>query len=179
MSLVDYAKSELKVAGLFDKDSDYDGELGKSVLELVEVFAEQGHSGFSANQTVNIFNKVARYQPLTPIQNIDSEWVNVHGDTFQNNRCSALFKEGKDGKPYYIDAISWKTQKGICWNGSADKVLSRAYVKSFPFTPKTFVIDVIEEEVAPDDWEFHIKNINDMDKVWEYYEPYDNNKVKV
>jgi len=37
--------------------------------------------------------------------------------------------------------------------------------------PKRFVIDVIEEEVAKDDWELHIKNKKDLDKVWEVYDP--------
>ena len=40
--LTDHARNELKLAGLFDKDSDYDGMLGDSVMELVKVFSKQG-----------------------------------------------------------------------------------------------------------------------------------------
>ena len=73
-NLIKHAKVELKLAGMFDSDSDYDGELGKAVLELVEVFAKQGHSGFSAISVVNLFNQVARYQPLLPLTGKDDEW---------------------------------------------------------------------------------------------------------
>lgn len=48
-NLTDYAKDELTRAGLFDKDSDYDGMLGTAALEIIEVFAKQGHSGMSAS----------------------------------------------------------------------------------------------------------------------------------
>lgn len=48
----------VKELGLLDKDSDYDGMLGKAVLELSEVFGKQGHSGFSANATRSIFNQL-------------------------------------------------------------------------------------------------------------------------
>ena len=30
--------------------------------------------------------------------------------TYQNNRCSAVFKDGIDGKPRYLDAIVWRDQ---------------------------------------------------------------------
>ncbi len=73
--LVEYAKQELSIAGLFDKDADYDGMIGKAVLELVETFAAQDHSGFSANYVLEIFDKVSRFQPLTPITSKPEEWL--------------------------------------------------------------------------------------------------------
>lgn len=63
--LVDDAKRNLKNSGMFDEDSDYDGMLGKAVLELIELFAEQGHSGASAMLTLELFDQVARRKPLT------------------------------------------------------------------------------------------------------------------
>ena len=50
------------------------------------------------------------------------------------------------------------------------KVGSAQYIKSFPFEPKTFYIDVIEEEVAKDDWEMYLKDPKQLEKVWEYYD---------
>jgi hypothetical protein len=110
MGLIDHAKTELEIAGLFDKDSVYDGALGESVMELIQVFSKQGHSGMSAPLVANLFHKLATYQPLGPITGKDEEWGDVRdlGDGkpwYQNKRCSAIFKDGKDGKPYYIDAI--------------------------------------------------------------------------
>jgi hypothetical protein len=53
-----YAYEWLKSRGLFDEDSDYAGMVGEAVLELVKVFSKQGHSGFSAGLTRNIFNQI-------------------------------------------------------------------------------------------------------------------------
>lgn len=63
-NLVKHANEQLTKAGLFDKDSDYDGWLGAAVLELVTVFAAQGHSGMSAQMTREIFYKLSDYQEL-------------------------------------------------------------------------------------------------------------------
>jgi len=104
MSLVKHAKRELELAGLFDKDSDYGGMLGKSIMQLVRVFAKQGHSGFSAGRTLSIFNKVASFRNLMPITPDPKYWMEVGDSMWQNTRSSSLFsKDG--GKTWYdIDA---------------------------------------------------------------------------
>lgn len=63
-NLVDHAEKELKRVGLFDKDSDYDGMLGEDVLELITVFAGQGHSGMSAQMTRELFHKLSNFENL-------------------------------------------------------------------------------------------------------------------
>lgn len=63
-NLTDHAKTELTKAGLFDKDSDYDGMLGEAVLELITTFAAQGHSGYSAQMTRELFYKLSDFQNL-------------------------------------------------------------------------------------------------------------------
>lgn len=63
-NLVNHANEQLSKQGLFDKDSDYDGELGKGVLELITVFANQGHSGYSAELTIQLFSKLARFEDI-------------------------------------------------------------------------------------------------------------------
>lgn len=63
-NLVKHAEKELKKAGLFDKDSDYDGMLGEGVLELITTFANQGHSGFSAQMTRELFYKLSNFEEL-------------------------------------------------------------------------------------------------------------------
>ncbi len=107
MSLKDFAKNELTRAGLFDKDSDYGGMLGDAVMKMVEVFAEEGHSGFSANMAISIFSKVARFKPLTPLTGEDGEWVCGHAEEglCQNIRLSSVFK--RDGKVWDIDNPDW------------------------------------------------------------------------
>ena len=111
--LVEYAESELRRAGLFDTDSDYDGAIGPAVLELVSKFAAQGHSGFSAGLTLSIFDKLARFKPLTEITSNPDEWMEVSGPPnrmWQSKRSPTLFsKDG--GKTWYdLDAIPRPTE---------------------------------------------------------------------
>jgi len=111
MSLVDHAEKELRLAGLFDLDSDYNGMLGNSVLELIKVFAAQGHSGSSAAMTREIFSKLSSFKPLTPITSNPDEWNDVSGyygggpKMWQSTRQPSLFsKDG--GKTWYdIDEV--------------------------------------------------------------------------
>ena len=113
MSLVKHAERELKIAGVFDNGADYAGALGVATLELIKVFADQEHSGMSASMVRNLFHKLANYDPITPLTFKDEEWCDEHGDnSFQNTRNSAVFKEGKDGRPYYIRAYYCKSQTG-------------------------------------------------------------------
>jgi hypothetical protein len=148
------------------------------VIEVLEVFSKQGHSGSSAPFAINYFKDLAAFKPLSPITCTEDEWGDVSsysdGILFQNIRNSAVFKEGEDGKPYYIDAIVWKTQNGGSYTGTAydkkgGKLRSSQSIK-LPFSPKTFYIDVIEVEVKPDDFEFYIKDETQLNKVWKYYE---------
>lgn len=104
MSLVEHANTELKLAGLLDKDSDYNGMIGESVLELMKKFAAQGHSGFSAHLTLDIFTKLANFKNLTPIGTTKDEWF-AHGmmdnrELWQNKRNCELFSYD-GGKTYY------------------------------------------------------------------------------
>lgn len=116
-NLVKHAENELKLAGMFDKDSDYDGMLGKAVLDLVKVFAKQGHSGFSAHQTLRIFNEVARYKPLSPIGASKDEWMNVSemsgAEMWQNRRRSTTFS--RDGGKTWYDIDDPKLNNGDTW----------------------------------------------------------------
>lgn len=59
------AELNLRYAGLFDKNSDYAGKLGDAVLDLVKKFSEQRHSGFSAEMTNELFNKLIKGHALT------------------------------------------------------------------------------------------------------------------
>ena len=61
MSWTKTAKESIKKAGLHDKDSDYDGMIGKALDELVDVFSKQGHSGMSAQWVSSLFRKLVKY----------------------------------------------------------------------------------------------------------------------
>lgn len=158
-------------------------EFREEILALCEKFGNSGQSGGSAPYTANAISqaikKLCLFEPITPITGFDEEWVNVseYGNKtdstlYQNNRESGIFKE--NGKAHYLDAIVWKDTKGHTWGGSAllpdgRRVMGSAEIKDFPFTPKTFYIDINDVEVAPDDWEFYIKDESQLDAVNKYY----------
>lgn len=158
------------------------------ILSLCEKFGNSGQCGGSApyvaSAITQALEKLLLQKPICSITGIDEEWNDVSSINgsimYQNNRAYAVFKEGD--KPYYLNAIVWKTPDGSTWSGSAwlnkgyyqmddysGKLSSRQYIKSFPFEPKTFYIDVIEEEVFPNDWEFYVQDPSQLDAVWEYY----------
>lgn len=96
--LLKHAKSELRAAGLFDADADYDGAIATSVVALMETFCAYGHSGGSAEQTIAVFTRLVNCKPLTPLTGDDSEWNEVGADVesmWQNKRCASVFKDRK------------------------------------------------------------------------------------
>lgn len=114
-NLYQHAKRELELAGLFDKDSDYGGMLGDAVLRMIEVFAREGHSGFSASYTRHLFHKLANYEQLTPITDSPEDWTNVDEHlkgTWQCKRNPALFSED-GGKTYH--SVEERRRKILWW----------------------------------------------------------------
>lgn len=107
-NLVKHAEYELRKAGLFDKDSDYGGNLAVAVMSLVKAHAEYGHSGGSHGAVMEIFNRVANFKTLTPITSNPEEWMQVademlpngDGPMWQNKRQSSAFSQD-GGKTWY------------------------------------------------------------------------------
>lgn len=142
-NLIEHAKREFLAAGYIPLDQEQEDGPNKwiqeSVLELIRVFSEQGHSGSSAPYCIGYFSKLAAFEPLVPLTGEDSEWNDVGGGTFQNNRCSHVFKESKrfDGQPYDINGKVFREPDGCCYTSKDSAVQI-----SFPYTPKTEYIEV-------------------------------------
>jgi len=133
MSLVEYAKRELEASGA--GDSLYGELIPNAVLELIEVFANQGHSGMSAPIVIQLFKQVASYEPLCPLTGKDDEWTEIRDGEYQNKRCSHVFKN-KDGA-YDIDGKVFKEPNGACYTSGDSRV-----PVTFPYTPKSKYVDV-------------------------------------
>ncbi|MET4106034.1 hypothetical protein [Hymenobacter sp. UYP22] len=105
-NLVLHARAEMKAAGLWNEDADYGGEVANAVLQLVQVLSYQGHSGGSHAQTLALFEKLARFQPLGPLTNDPAEWMEVVGQVggtqllWQNRRQPDAFSTD-GGKTFY------------------------------------------------------------------------------
>ena len=144
-NLLEHAKREFEAIGYKPIDEEEDGPnkwIQENILELLKVFSEQGHSGFSAPYCVGMFKKLAMFEPLAPLQGTDDEWVDVGEEMgrtqFQNKRCSHVFKDG-DGKAYDIDGKIFREPDGGCYT-SGD---SRVFIK-FPYIPKVEYVNVKE-----------------------------------
>lgn len=159
MSLKSHAIKEFLAAGWTDESGKFNDDMQEAicnhVLKLLEVFAEEGHSGSTAPYAINLFTKLAKFEPIVPLTGEEWEWNNVSEmsgrETYQNNRCSAVFKQADrfNGKPYYLEAkVFWN------WYMSDDGEPFKSYYTSsdslepieFPYTPKTEYVFVPTEE---------------------------------
>lgn len=133
-NLVNWAKNELELAGWFDKNSDYDGELGHAILGIVEQFANQGHSGSSAAISSAVLNKLLNYEPLTPVENPtetgDYEDVsNMWGDGGKHYQCKrdpSIFSDDGGNSWYklvedYYDDDEAVDEDGVYYHPSYSK----------------------------------------------------------
>lgn len=135
-NLTKHAEYELSLLG--GKDCEMQQAINKNILEIVKIFSEEGHSGFSANYATNIINKLLRFEPITPLTGDESEWgEDFDGDgTRQNKRCSHVFID-KDGKAYDINGRVFVEPDGCSYTNKDSSV----YI-TFPYTPKTEYINV-------------------------------------
>lgn len=133
-----YAIDELTRIGMYGSGDEMNDAMCEHILKMVNVFAEEGHSGFSAEYAISILQKLLRFEPLSPLTGEDDEWNDYSGyEHYQNKRLSRVFKEGKDGQAYDIRGKVFVEPDG-CSYTSRD---SRVYIE-FPYTPKTEYVNV-------------------------------------
>ncbi len=170
------------------------------IIALCEAFGNSGQSGGSAPYTAGALSqavkKLCLFETIAPLTGEDGEW-NDTGETlnkgekneqYQNKRLSSVFKDGKDGQAYYIDAVVFSGEEEYdTFTGGVGEVNSRQYIKSFPFTPKRFYIDVVKEyyDGKPDEtkdyyeeerhgrkvyYKYVIKDSKQLEEVYAYYD---------
>lgn len=106
-----HALAEFRAAGWTDDEGKFKDEMQQAicehVLKLLDVFADEGHSGSSAPYAIDLFKKLASFEPLVPLTGEDWEWIEVRDGVFQNKRCSHVFKQADcfDGQAYDINGI--------------------------------------------------------------------------
>lgn len=135
MSLLAHANFELRHMLL---GGEMDREMAMNVLQLIKVFSEQGHSGFSASYCISLVTKLMKYEPITDLTGEDDEWVEVGPDLFQNRRMGGVFKQ--NGQAYFIDGKIWRTRSGACYTNFQSRV-----PVVFPCIPKSEYVDVEED----------------------------------
>ena len=102
-NIASHAWDELNRAGLLTDDGDfYGGMTGRAVMDLVDVFVEQGHSGMSASIVIDILRRVLAFEPLSPLTDDPAEWMEVSNMLWQSRRQSQAFSQD-GGKTYRLN----------------------------------------------------------------------------
>ena len=152
-----HALTEFKAAGWLDDDGNYIDEMQEAicnhVLELIKVFSDEGHSGSTAPYTIDLFKKLAMFEPIVPLTGEDWEWTEIaremsgsnNGTVYQNKRCSRVFKDDDgaydiDGKVFYIWYTNENGERFKSYYTSRDSHVP----VSFPYTPTTVYEETVE-----------------------------------
>lgn len=152
-----HAQMEFRAAGWTDENGNFKDEMQEAicahVLKLLEVFGDEGHSGSSAPYAINLFSKLAKFEPVAPLTGEDWEWSDVSeyggrddGPLWQNKRCGHVFKDNNGA--YDIDGIVWYD-----WYTNEEGEKHKSYFSgrgsrvpvTFPYVPKTEYKEWIEE----------------------------------
>lgn len=155
-----HALTEFRAAGWVDDNGKFEDEMQEMicnhVLKLLDVFANEGHSGSSAPYAISLFEKLAKFEPLVPLTGEDWEWNEYSDGVFQNKRCSHVFKQADifNGQAYDIDAVvfwDWWTdpetgEKSKSYFISSD---SRRQIE-FPYTPVREYHEHVDTELRVD-----------------------------
>ena len=101
-NLLSHAKHELDLIGMIDNgdETDMNTMMRRHILMMMEVFSNEGHSGFSASYAANAISKLMMYKPLSPLTGEDDEW----------------FKHDYGGEPTYhpdFEKIALENPKGV------------------------------------------------------------------
>lgn len=133
-NLVEHAKRELDGIGMTENSADeINHEMRKHLLSMVEKFSEAEHSGSSARYALGVLAKLLAFEPLAPLTGADDEWTEVYDGTFQNKRCSRVFKDSTG--TYDSAGRIFEDPDGGRWQ-NAD---SRVYI-TFPYTPTQEIV---------------------------------------
>lgn len=135
-----YAIDELTRIGMYGSGDEMNAAMCDHILKMVDVFAEEGHSGFSAEYAIGILQKLLRWQPLSPLTGEDDEWIENEDGPFQNKRCSRVFKDRKDGQAYDIRGKVFVEHDGVSYTSRDSRVDIQ-----FPYVPKTEYVNVEKE----------------------------------
>ena len=148
--LVEFAENELNLLLKSCKDSESlktQKAVNDDILDIIKLFSSQGHSGFSANYSMNILKRLLDYKPLSAIEDREEDWIELYYSpdiAYQNKRCPSIFKDA-DGKVYNTEAKVFSDDNGHTWYNCKE---SREYINlpyEVPSKPEYVVIDNQQE----------------------------------
>lgn len=108
-------------------------------------------------QIINIFTKIMNLKPLTPIIDQPDEFnepINLFDDTnnkiYEHRRCKDVFYTTNDNRIRYKYAIKFQDildENNWFFSNMFYRMSSCAYIKNFPFLPKTITMYFKNREI--------------------------------
>lgn len=141
-NLINHAKEEFRAAGWVDENGKFNDDMQEAIcdhlIKLLQVFSDEGHSGSTAPYTINLFSRLAKFEPIAPLTGEDWEWSDT-GHNYQNRRASHVFKD-YDGNCYDINGkVFWE------WSGTKQDPHKSYYTNRESRVPVTFPYVVPKE----------------------------------
>ena len=147
MTLMEFAKFELDrilVTCTDDESKEMQTLINKNIMDIAEVFSEQGHSGSTAPYVISAIHKLLGWKPLTPLTGKGDEWGEPYDDINiqQNKRCSAVFRENYDNSTaHYLYGKVFSDDGGETWYRSKESNIPVSFPFIVPDKPEYIVLD--------------------------------------
>lgn len=155
MNLLEFAQNELKL--LEDNCRDDEEALKmqklvtKDVMQIIQTFVEQQHTGFSANYMLNILERLLRFKPLTPIEDKPEDWEDCSSlglEALQHKRCTSVFKR-PDGTAYWVEGRIFTDDGGKSWYTSKDSSIDIEFPFNVPLHSENVYVEPSDEDIKP------------------------------
>ena len=157
MNLLEFAENELRILEDNCKNDEEALKMQKTVtkdiMQIIQTFVSQQHSGFSANYMLNILERLLRYKPLTPIEDKPEEWEDCSKfgmQELQHKRCSSVFKR-PDGTAYWVEGKIFTDNGGKSWYTSKDSIVNIVFPFNVPLHSENVYVEPNLEDVKGSD----------------------------
>lgn len=147
-SLVAWVERELNMLHK-DKDGMQDA-MNKCIMDIVEVFDKQGHSGFSASYVISAIHRLLAWKPLTPLTGADEEWEKTSTPGLeQNRRYTSVFREnGDNATAYDTKGKIFSDNGGITWFTSKESHVPITFPYTVPERPQQVYLDKDRNDIS-------------------------------
>lgn len=145
--VINYSRKEMFLAGLYDPDSDFKGQLPKCVEAIIGVVGTASVNQ-KKHQLLHILERLTKYKPLMPLTGSEDEWdeagIDRDGFTyFQNKRLKTVFKDHED-QSYDVEGYVFEYPDGLKkWGGDRKDMKKVIFPYFAPLEPE--IVKVTED----------------------------------
>lgn len=151
---VEYLDNEWGIQGWMKEGKDSQALIYSDLKRLLEAFSMTAHDEKSDLYTINMFYKLAQFQPISPLTGESEEWEFMDGDSgnskypilYRNKRYVSIFKETS----WNINEFEAYNTKGRLFTDIDGNFYASEYsvvsIEKFPYMPFTQLVNYEESE---------------------------------